>query len=66
MAVTLPTPEQLLETADEMGLALTESDVASFLGLMKPAIDGYNVVDRLPDCLPEVKYPRTPGRRPPA
>lgn len=66
MAVTLPTPEQLLETADQMGLALTESDVVSFLGLMQPAIDGYNVVDRLPDHLPEVRYPRTPGRRPAA
>ena len=33
---------------------------------MKPSIDGYNVVDAMPDNLPPVKYPRTPGHRPPA
>jgi amidase len=64
MAVTLPTPDQLKEIADAVGLALTESDIASFLALMKPSIDGYNVVDALPDNLPPVKYPRTPGVRP--
>ena len=31
---------------------------------MKPSIDGYNVVDQLPDNLPAVRYPRTPGSRP--
>jgi amidase len=28
---------------------------------MKPSIDGYNVVDSLPNNLPPVTYPRTPG-----
>ena len=64
MAVSPPTPDQLKAIADAMGLSLTESDLASFLGLMKPSIDGYNVVDALPDNLPAVKYPRTPGVRP--
>ncbi|MBI3824979.1 MAG: amidase [Candidatus Rokubacteria bacterium] len=64
MAVSPPTPDQLKAIADAMGLALTESDLTSFLALMKPSIDGYNVVDALPDNLPAVKYPRTPGVRP--
>jgi amidase len=64
MAVSPPTPDQLKAIADTMGLSLTESDLTSFLGLMKPSIDGYNVVDALPDNLPAVKYPRTPGVRP--
>ena len=64
MAVSLPTPDQLKAIAEEMGLDLTDSDVASFLALMKPSIDGYNVVDALPDNLPAVTYPRTPGVRP--
>ena len=64
MAVSPPTSDQLKVIADAMGLALTESDLASFVALMKPSIDGYNVVDALPDNLPAVKYPRTPGVRP--
>lgn len=64
MAVSLPTPDQLKRIAEKMNLSLTEADVASFLALMKPSIDGYNVVDQLPDNLPPVKYPRTPGYRP--
>jgi len=64
MPVTVPTSDQLKEIANQVGLSLTEADVASFIGLMTPSIAGYNVVDALPDNLPQVKYPRTPGYRP--
>ncbi len=64
MPVTTPTPDQFREIAGKMGLSLTEDDVASFLALLQPSIEAYNVVDRLPDNLPRVKYPRTPGYRP--
>src|SRR5712691_2597857 len=64
MPVTVPTPDQLKEIANQVGLSLTDADVASFIGLMTPSIAGYNVVDGLPNNLPEVKYPRTPGYRP--
>jgi len=64
MPVSVPTPEQLKRIAAEMHLSLTDSDIASFIALMKPSIDGYNVVDQLPDNLPAVRYPRTPGSRP--
>lgn len=64
MPVTVPTPAQLQEIAAKMGLSLTDSDIASFLTLMQPHVEAYNVVDRLPDHLPQVKYPRTPGYRP--
>ncbi len=66
MPVSVPTPEQLKAIAQQMGLSLTESDIASFLALMRPSVDAYNIVDRLPDHLPRVKYPRTPGYRPSA
>jgi len=64
MPVTVPTPDQLQEIARKMGLSLTAGDIASFLALMQPSLDAYNVVDRLPDHLPLVQYPRTPGYRP--
>ena len=64
MAVQLPTPSQLLDIADEIGLDLTDADVTSFLGLLGPNIAAYNVVDSMADNLPDVRYPRTPGYRP--
>jgi amidase len=64
MTVKLPTPAQLDAVASEVGLSLSKADVESFLGLLKPLIDSYQVVDQLPDELPVVKYPRTPGYRP--
>ena len=47
-----PTADQLKSIADAMGLALTESDLTSFAALMKPSIDGYNVVDALRTTCP--------------
>lgn len=64
MAVQVPTPEQVYEIAEEMGLNLTDEDVTSYVGLLAPNIAAYNIVDAMPDNLPEVKYPRTPGYRP--
>ena len=64
MTVALPTPDQLLAVADQCGLALTNEDVASFRGLMQGSIDAYNAVAAMPDEVPAVKYPRTPGYRP--
>src|SRR6185436_14506078 len=66
MPVTSPTPDQLKKIADDMGLSLNESDIASFIALLQPNIDSYNVVDQLPDYLPPVKYARTSGYRPSA
>ena len=64
MTLRLPTPSQLEAVAAEIGLSLSPADVESFVGLLKPLVDSYHVVDQLPDELPIVKYPRTPGYRP--
>lgn len=64
MVVQKMTPQQLRAAAEQVGLSLTEDDVTSYLGLLAGNIDAYNVVDGLPDYLPEVTYPRTPGYRP--
>ena len=64
MAVQAPTPDQLKDVAGEMGLSLTDADIESFIGLIRPSVAAYNVVDAMPDNLPPVKYPRTPGTRP--
>ncbi len=64
MTVQVPTPAQVREAAAEIGLSLTDADVQSYIGLIKANVAAYNVVDALPDELPEVKYPRSPGRFP--
>ena len=64
MAVSVPTPSQLHEIASEVGLDLTDTDVTSFIELMRPSVAAYNVVDVMSDNLPAVRYPRAPGYRP--
>ena len=65
MAVQTPTPAEMRSVAEEIGLDLSEADVTSFIGLFGPSIAAYNLIDAMPDNLPQVRYPRTPGHRPP-
>ena len=62
--VKLPTPAQLAELAQELGFTMSDEDLAVHLEAMRPNIDAYNAVDRMPQALPPVTYPRTPGYRP--
>jgi amidase len=62
--VKVPTLQQLGEAAAELGLSLSPTDLAAHLEAMQPSFEAYNLVDRLPDEVPPVAYPRRPGRRP--
>ncbi len=64
MAVKRPTPEQLHAVARDLGMTFTDEDIASFLALMQGSFAAYDAVDAMPDYLPPVAYPRTPGYRP--
>ena len=64
MSVKRPTPEQLNDLAAGMGMSLSTDDLAFFHGAMDATMNSYDVLDSLPDYLPEVTYPRTPGRAP--
>ncbi len=64
MTVTRPTAEQLRMIAAELGMSISKVDMASYLSLMQPNFAAYDVVAAMPDYLPTVKYPRTPGYRP--
>ena len=64
MSVPLPTIEQLREISTRTGLSVTDSELTTYIELMRKSIDSYNVLDSLPDNLPSVKYPRTSGYRP--
>ncbi len=64
MTVHAPTASQIREVAESFGMTLTDDDVASFQGMMGGYVAAYQQIDAMPDALPEVKYPRTPGVRP--
>lgn len=64
MTIPMPTHDQVKDVSEAMGLNLSPEDVDSFRGLMEGYVEAYNVVDKMPDELPLVKYPRTPGHRP--
>jgi amidase len=66
MTVRLPTIDQLRGVAKQCGIALSEADLASFQGLMAGSVDAYNLIDAMPDEVPQVRYPRTPCYRPAA
>lgn len=62
--VKAPTLAQLAELAEELGFSMSDEDLAAHLEALRPNIDAYNAVDRMPQELPPVKYPRVPGHRP--
>jgi amidase len=63
--VKLPTLAQLREVAGELGMSFSDEESAAHHQALLPGIGAYNELDRMPDELPPVAYPRRPGRRPP-
>jgi amidase len=64
--IKAPTLEQLREAAAELGMSFDEADLAAHREAMLPAFAAYNGLERMPDEVPPVAYPRLPGRRPPS
>jgi len=62
--IKVPTMEQLREVAAELGFTLSDGDLAAHHDALRPSFEAYNQLDRVPDELPPVTYPRLPGRRP--
>ena len=45
-------------------MSMSEREVGEYLDVMEGTMQAYDRVEQLPDDLPEVRYPRTPGTRP--
>ena len=60
----LPTPEELKAVARQLGMSLSDADVAFFLETMGGTVAAYHAIEAMADPMPAVKYPRTPGYRP--
>jgi amidase len=65
MPIQPPTVQQVQDIAEEYGIGLTQQDAPSFVGMMGGLTAAYDRLDALPEPTLAVKYPRTPGQRPP-
>ncbi len=64
MSIKRPTAEDVAELAASLHMNMTVEEAESYRALMGGMFDAYDVVDELPNPLPPVKYPRTPGAKP--
>src|SRR6202789_3763296 len=64
MTVKRPNLEQLRAVAEDLGMNMSQEDLESYSALLQPNFAAYDLIEAMPDYLPEVKYPRTPGYRP--
>ena len=64
MPVLRPTVDQLQDIADALGFAMSATEAATYREMLEGTFAGYDLVDRLPDPIPESPYSRTAGWRP--
>jgi amidase len=64
MPFARPALHHLQAVAADLGLHLSDEDLLSFRDNMADTFAAYDAIDALPDNLPPVAYPRTPGYRP--
>jgi len=66
MTLRRPSLDQLRELTRSLHMRLSDHELAQYLEQMEGSFQAYDRVDQMPDFVPEVRYPRTPGRRPSA
>ncbi|MEO1308883.1 MAG: amidase, partial [Pseudomonadota bacterium] len=64
MMHTFPTIKEMIDIGAELGAEYTEEDAAFLNEVIAPFVANANEMMKLPDHLPEVKYPRTTGYQP--
>ena len=64
MTVRRPTLDQMRHIVGGFGMSMSDRELMDYMAIMEGTFQAYDRVDALPDYLPQVKYPRTPGRRP--
>jgi amidase len=62
--VKRPTLDQMQEIVASLHMNMSASEVAEYLDVLEGTFSSYDRVNQLPDYLPPVRYPRTPGYRP--
>ncbi len=62
--VRRPSADQMHDIVTSLHLNMSQSEVAEYLEVLEGTFEAYDRVNQLPDYLPPVHYPRTPGYRP--
>jgi amidase len=62
--VKRPTVEQLHKIVSSLHMSMSEREIGEYLDVLEGTMQAYDRIAQLPDYLPEVRYPRTPGTRP--
>ncbi len=64
MTVRRPTLQQMRDVSSGLGMTMSDAELGEYMELMEANFQSYDLIDSMPDELPKVKYPRTPGHRP--
>ena len=63
-SVKRPTLEQMKEIVTSLHMSMSDREIAEYLDVIEGTMQAYDRLQQLPDNLPPVRYPRTPGYRP--
>ncbi len=61
MTIKRPTLSQMRTMAERFGMSLSDEDLLEYTEIIEPYMQAYDRLDAMPDNLPEVHYPRSPG-----
>ena len=61
MSIKRPTLAQMRKMAARFGMSLSDAELMEYQQIIEPTMQAYDRLDALPDNLPEVRYPRSPG-----
>lgn len=64
MTIRRPTFDQMKDVVAGLHMHLDDHEITTYMQLMEASFQAYDRVDQLPDYIPVVNYPRTPGYRP--
>ncbi|MDQ1196200.1 amidase [Agrobacterium sp. SORGH_AS 787] len=64
MSITRPTIDDVADLAAELHMTMSLAEAAEYHALMGGMFDAYDVIDALPNPMPQVKYSRIPGFKP--
>ncbi|MDV4146132.1 amidase [Shimia sp. FJ5] len=64
MTIRRPTLSQMRDMSSRFGMNLSDADLEEYREIIEPYMQAYDRLDAMPDYLPEVRYPRSPGHFP--